>query len=74
MAALEMVLELAAETSGHHLDIQAIQRELQEAKTRVLLEGAGLDRYVAAFDASVISSLYTELPLQQERPGLPLAV
>ena len=62
-------MELAkdSENPTHHLS--SLEHQLRGARTAVLLEEAGLDRHDASTDSSIISTLYTELPmLQQDRP------
>ena len=72
MAALEVALCLLQEEKCEEdtLDKDELQYQLCEARVRLLLAGAGLGQeWQRAGDASVITSLYTELPLQEDKPG-----
>jgi hypothetical protein len=70
VAALEAALALLSDAAcqDQPLDQCSLAQELRDAKARVVLEEAGLGWAMAA-DASVISALYTELPLQAGRPA-----
>ena len=63
-------LEAALATSADSQNLHSIEHQLKEAKTSFLLEEAGVNQYVTASDPSVVSALFSELPLQLERPGV----
>ena len=69
MAMLEWAVELASEAP--HLS-SSLEHQLRNARTAVLLQEAGLERHITSVDSSsVISTLYTELPmLQGDTPGI----
>lgn len=72
VAALEVALRLLQEEKCEKdtLHEEELQYQLREARVRLLLAGAGLGQeWRMAGDASVITSLYTELPLQDDKPG-----
>lgn len=53
------------------IDADSLRRQLCEARVRLVLVEAGLGRYLhLAGDeaATIITSLYTELPLQRDKP------
>ena len=53
------------------IDADGLCQQLCEARVRLVLVEAGLDRYLhLAGDeaATIITSLYTELPLQKDKP------
>ena len=72
VAALEVALCLLQEEKCEEdtIDKEELQYQLCEARVRLLLAEAGLGQeWQRAGDASVITSLYTELPLQENKPG-----
>lgn len=69
--ALCLLQDHCQEGHGGPVDEEGLQRQLREAKVRLMLVGAGLCRYgqLAGDDAaSIITSLYSELPLQEDKP------
>ena len=74
VAALEAALCLLQEqnlvSEEGIIDKEELQYRLCEARARLLLAGAGLGQeWQMAGDVSLIASLYTELPLQEDKPG-----
>ena len=74
VAALEAVLSLLPEQDlvleAGTVNKEEVESRLCEVRTRLLLAGAGLgQRWQTADDVSVITTLYTELPLQENSPG-----
>jgi hypothetical protein len=74
VAALEAALCLLQEqnlvSEEGIIDKEELQYRLCEARARLLLAGAGLGQeWQMAGDVSLIASLYTELPLQEDKPA-----
>ena len=69
MAALETAIALLSNCHEQAIVEESLFQPLREARVRVLLEELDV-QLLSAGRTAIISTLYTDLPLKPDRPGI----